>query len=114
MNIPKGMQVVLQGKTDFLKEIAQQLAAERIKVATGPLPGSSWESRAWLAVASDEIERAMAVHKRHLENMVRKEGLPVRDSHADFDAEETACPACMTPFKTAGATRCPACGLNFG
>ena len=56
----------------------------------------------------------MAIHQQHLNRMVRKEGLPLRDDHADFDAEETACPACQTPFKTAGTTRCPECGLNFG
>ena len=56
----------------------------------------------------------MQVHQRHLNQMVKREGLPLRDDHADFDAEETACPACLTPFKTAGTTRCPECGLNFG
>lgn len=114
MNIPKGMQVLLQGKTDFLQEIAQQMQAASIPVATGPIPGKHWESRAWLAVASADIERATKVHERHLENMVRREGLPVRNAHADFDAEETTCPACTTTFKTAGVTRCPECGLNFG
>jgi hypothetical protein len=38
----------------------------------------------------------------------------VRDVVCDRDAEETTCPACLTPFKTAGITRCPECGLNFG
>jgi predicted amidophosphoribosyltransferase len=68
----------------------------------------------WLAVAGADVQRAMAVHQQHLDRMVRKEGLPLCDREADFDAEETACPACQTPFKTAGATRCPECGLNFG
>ena len=55
----------------------------------------------------------MQVHKRYLDQMVQREGLPLHDNHADFDAEETACPACMTPFRTAGTTRCPECGLNL-
>ena len=56
----------------------------------------------------------MQVHQRHLEQMVRREGLPVRDEVADFDAEETSCPACLTPFRTAGVSRCPECGIVFG
>ncbi|MGE3171005.1 MAG: zinc ribbon domain-containing protein [Planctomycetota bacterium] len=32
---------------------------------------------------------------------------------ADFDADETECPACGTRFPTAGAERCPDCGLRF-
>lgn len=32
---------------------------------------------------------------------------------ADFDAEETACPACGAVFATAGADRCPDCGIRF-
>ena len=56
----------------------------------------------------------MKVHQRHLDRMVKREGLPLLDAQADFDAEETTCPACMTPFKTAGVTRCPECGLNLG
>ena len=50
---------------------------------------------------------------RHLDRMVEREGLPLRDSMANLDAEETECPACMTKFKTAGVERCPDCGLNF-
>ena len=41
MNIPKGMQVVLQGKADFMKEVSQRLASADIKTSTGPLPGTS-------------------------------------------------------------------------
>ena len=41
MNIPPGMQVVLQGKTDFLRELAERMTEAAIKVATGPLPGST-------------------------------------------------------------------------
>ena len=46
--------------------------------------------------------------------MLRKQGLPVRDIVCDLNAEETQCPACLTMFATAGITRCPECGLNFG
>lgn len=46
--------------------------------------------------------------------MVEREGLPLQDHTADLDAEETACPACQATFRTAGVTRCPECGLNFG
>jgi hypothetical protein len=46
--------------------------------------------------------------------MVEREGLPLQDHTADLDAEETSCPACLTTFRTAGVTRCPECGLNFG
>jgi tRNA(Ile2) C34 agmatinyltransferase TiaS len=55
----------------------------------------------------------MQVHRHYLDRMVRREGRPVCDATADFDAEETACPACGTRFRTAGVTRCPDCGLRF-
>jgi hypothetical protein len=113
VKIPDGMQVVFQGKADYLREIAQQLAAASIRTATGPLPGS-WDARAWLAVASADVQRALAVHQQHLDAMVAREGLRATDRAADFDAEETSCPACGTRFATAGVTRCPDCGLNFG
>jgi predicted amidophosphoribosyltransferase len=35
------------------------------------------------------------------------------DTVVDFDADETTCPACQTPFRPPAA-RCPECGLHFG
>lgn len=107
------MQVLFQGKAEMLREIAQVLDAAEIRSVTGPLPGG-WEPRVWLAVASTDAQRAMAAHQKHLERMVEREGLPVRDIVADFNAEETQCPACLATWKTAGTTRCPECGLKFG
>jgi hypothetical protein len=112
VNVPFGMQVLWQGKADFLREISQRLGEAGIRTATGPVPGG-WEPRAWLAVASNETQRALEVHRQHLERMVEREGLPVREVVCDLDAEETQCPACLTPFKTAGVQRCPSCGLRF-
>ncbi|MEO6595776.1 MAG: hypothetical protein ABIP94_13575 [Planctomycetota bacterium] len=40
MNIPAGMQILFQGKVDYLREIAGQLSRAGIKTASGPLPGS--------------------------------------------------------------------------
>lgn len=108
------MQVVFHGKPDYLREIAQQLAEAGIRSVSGPLPGGGWGTRAWLAVASADAKRAIETHQAHLDRMVEREGLPLRDVAADLDAEETACPACDTVFRTAGVTRCPECGLNFG
>ena len=107
------MQVLFQGKAEALREIAQVLQAAEIRSTTGPLPGG-WEPRAWLAVASIDAKRAVEAHRRHLERMVEREGLPVRDIVADFDAEETQCPACLSKWKSAGTKRCPDCGLKFG
>ena len=56
----------------------------------------------------------MEVHQQHLDAMTRQQGMPVRDIVLDLDAEETQCPACLTTFATAGVTRRPDCGLNFG
>lgn len=112
VNVPDGMQVLFQGKATMVREIALMLTEGGIKVVTGASPGG-WEPHAWLAVASPEIPRAMDLHRRHLERMVRREGLPVRDVVADFEAEETQCPACLTKFKTAGVDRCPDCGIRF-
>lgn len=108
------MQIVFRGKADYLREIAQQLADEGIRSASGPLPGGGWGTQAWLAVAGPDMQKAVEVHQRALDRMVLREGLPLQDHAADLDAEETACPACQTVFRTAGVTRCPECGLNFG
>jgi len=107
------MQVVFRGKADYLREIAQQLTAAGIRSVSGPLPGGGWGTHAWLAVASTETERALATHQGHLDRMVQREGLPLQDQVADLDAEETACPACLTTFRTAGVTHCPECGLKL-
>jgi predicted amidophosphoribosyltransferase len=37
----------------------------------------------------------------------------VAEMVVDFDAEETTCPACLTPFQPP-TRRCPSCGLSFG
>ncbi len=107
------MQALFQGKADALREIAQVLDAAEIRHLTIPVPGG-WEPRAWLAVASTDAQRAIAAHQRHLDEIITRQGLPVRDIVADFNAEETQCPACLAKWKTAGTTRCPDCGLKFG
>ena len=56
---------------------------------------------------------AKKAYDLHLDKQVIREGLQRRTGVADFDAEETQCPACMTTFKTAGAESCPDCGLRF-
>lgn len=106
------MHVLFQGKADMMREIAQVLLAGDVRSITGPLPGGH-EPRAWLAVAGPDVQRAMALHRAHLERMVVREGLPLRDAVVDLDADETQCPACLTTFKTAGVDRCPDCGLAF-
>ena len=113
VKIPDGMRVLFEGKVEMMREIAAQLEAAGIRSVSGPSGGGGWETRVWLAVASPDMQKAMAVHKDHLDRMVEREGLPLRDTVADLDAEETECPACLTKFKTAGTTRCPECGLNF-
>jgi len=55
----------------------------------------------------------MSLHHRHLDDMTRRQGLPVRDLVLDPDAEETQCPACLTKFRPLGLARCPDCGLRF-
>lgn len=117
MHPPPGTKVVLTGKTDYIAEIARLFGAAGLKPHTGPLPGSGsgggWGTHAWLAVASQDQGRAQALFQEHQNDMLRREGLPVRETVADLDAPETECPACLTRFATAGAERCPACGLRF-
>ena len=113
VNVPNGMRVLLQGKADYLREIAMELHTAGIRSVSGPMPGGGWEARTWLAVAGTDMQRATEVYQGHLDRMVRREGLSTSDAVADLDAEETSCPACLTKFKTTGTTRCPECGLNF-
>lgn len=55
----------------------------------------------------------MSIHRRHLEEMTRRQGLPVRDVVVDLDAATTQCPACLTTFCPTGVERCPDCGLRL-
>jgi hypothetical protein len=113
VNVPDGMKVVFRGKAAMMREIAQVLGDGGVAVATGPVPGG-WEPSIWLAVAGPDVSRAIELHRAHLEQLVRQQGLPVRDVVCDLDAEEAQCPACLTKFATAGVTRCPDCGLALG
>jgi len=108
------MRVVFQGKTELMREIAQRFLSAGIRSTTGPLPGEGWGTFAWLAVASHQVEEAMAVERAHQDRMLAREGMRLQEHVADLDAEETTCPACLTPFRTQGVTRCPECGLKFG
>jgi rRNA maturation endonuclease Nob1 len=55
----------------------------------------------------------MNLHRRRLEELTRRQGLPVRDMVVDLDAETTQCPACLTTFRPEGVDRCPDCGLRL-
>ena len=60
------------------------------------------------------MQRAQEIYEQYLDRMVGDETALARSrSVADFDAEETDCPACGTRFKTAGTTECPDCGIRF-
>lgn len=109
------MTMFLRGPTAQIRETKELLDKKGLRTLTGPLAeGGGWGTKAWLAVASDKLAQAKAIFDQHLEDHVAREGLPVHDKAADFDAEETECPACGTRFATKGTTRCPDCGLNFG
>ena len=65
------------------------------------------------AVASDQVEDARKVLQGHWDQELEVSAREHANTVADFDADETICPACQTVFKT-DVTRCPECGLNFG
>lgn len=113
VELPPGMTVLFKGRSDELRSIALVLDQAGIRTVTGPVPGAGWGTTVWLAVASTEVAKAQAAYEAHFDHMAQKSGLATVKSVADFDAEETSCPACMTPFKTKGAVRCPECGLKF-
>lgn len=104
---------LLQGAADYIREISQMLDKLGIKATTGPLP-SQWGTRAWLAVASKDLAGAKQAYDAYLDKMVGDEkALQHSRAVADFDAEKTTCPACMSEFATAGVEYCPECGLKF-
>jgi hypothetical protein len=113
VDIPQDLNVLLQGNTEYLREIKALFEAGGVKAWTGPLPDTGWGTKAWLAVARPDTQRAMQLYEAHLDAMVDNSGLPRVESTVDLDAEEATCPACQTPFKTADAERCPECGLRF-
>lgn len=109
------MTPLLQGAADYIREIAAMLDEAGIQATTGPLP-TQWGARAWLAVASPDLQRARQLYEAHLDRMVGDERAlqHVRAADAfDFEAEKTTCPACLTEFATAGVDSCPECGLRF-
>jgi hypothetical protein len=110
---PGDLRTILEGNAEYLRELKALLDEKGIRAFTGPLPSTAWGTKAWLAVAGPDVPRATQVYEEHLDAMVDNTGLTRNKAVADFDAEETTCPACMTPFKTANADRCPDCGLRF-
>ena len=60
------------------------------------------------------MTHAHRIYEEHCDRMVEQEGLRTSSEAADFDADETNCPACGAQFATQGAERCPDCGLRFG
>jgi tRNA(Ile2) C34 agmatinyltransferase TiaS len=68
---------------------------------------------AGLAVASRDLHASQKLYDEHTHREVDAGTKQRADVAADFDAAETECPACGTRFKTAGAERCPDCGIAF-
>jgi hypothetical protein len=103
-----------QGGLIALEPLRRALTAEGIEVLLACPPGEpSCGTKFQLAVAREDLDRAIAVLDQHrlsgMDEVERRAAARV----ADFDAAETTCPACEAVFSTA-AKRCPDCGLNFG
>lgn len=67
----------------------------------------------WLAVASQDAAASIECIRAHQLAGIDEVGRQAADAVVDFDADESACPACGAGFATAGVTHCPECGLRF-
>jgi hypothetical protein len=66
----------------------------------------------WLAVASEDAQRAARIVHGLWGRELDPGALAAASRAIDLDAHEAACPACGAGFSPA-ATRCPGCGLRF-
>jgi len=67
----------------------------------------------WLAVASQEAERAVALIQSLWERELDDEGRRAAAAVIDLDSDTRTCPACCATF-AAGPEKCPECGLFIG
>jgi hypothetical protein len=64
----------------------------------------------WLAVASQEAERAVLLMEKFWERGLDEDALRSVAAAIDLDSDSRTCPACMATFD-AGPEKCPECGL---
>jgi hypothetical protein len=67
----------------------------------------------WLAVASQDAQRAALVVQELWGNELDPEVVAAASRSIDLDAAQATCPACGETLATADL-RCGACGLRFG
>jgi rubrerythrin len=67
----------------------------------------------WLAVASEEAERAQRLLNDHWERDLAEEERRAANAVVDLDQDILVCPACGASFAH-GPPGCPECGLNLG
>ena len=67
----------------------------------------------WLAVASQDVERAAAAMEASWLGQLPDEARASADAAVDLDSDGRVCPACQHAY-AAGPVRCPSCGLFLG
>jgi hypothetical protein len=112
---PENLTIVARATTEFVRELRAVLERNGLASWTGLLPPEPGRPQnGWLAVAAADQARAQELIDAHHDSMIEDErGREATRRAADFDAAETECPACGARFATAGAQRCPDCGLAF-
>jgi rubrerythrin len=112
---PENLTIIARHPTEFVRELRTVLERNGVTSWTGLMPPEPGKPQyGWLAVAAADHARAQALIDAHHDTMIEDErGREATRRAADFDAAETECPACGTRFATAGAQRCPDCGLAF-
>ena len=111
----ENLTVVARAATEFVRELRTVLERDGLQSWTGLLPPEPGRPQyGWLAVAAADRDRALQLIDAHHDTMIEDErGREATKRAADFDAAEAECPACGARFATAGAQRCPDCGLAF-
>jgi len=98
--------VLFKGRSDELRSIAQVLDSS---IRTSPDRAGSRLGRRLARGRDPEVAKRGRL-RAHFDHMAQIR--PRRSRTSPTSMPRTSCPACMTPFKTKGAVRCPECGSS--
>jgi hypothetical protein len=107
--------ILTQGNLDYVKEVKAALASAGVTTEILPAPRErqhGYETLYLLVAPAEMAEPAKAALTAWLDRDLDEDQRKSAHAVVDRNAEESHCPACMTPIP-ASAGRCPECDLNL-
>lgn len=108
--------IVAQGAHEPLEEMREALERSGVSAEILRPPGKpdgGWGTQFWLAVASQDRERARHVLRSYWAGDLDSRVVEAAEREVDLDAEQAVCPACQASFQPQSG-QCPECGLRLG